>query len=605
MADKITKRTLSRKRILGNTILLLIPFIILLLRLYQVQIIEGLVHRNQTDRQAIKYVITPPVRGQIYSADGKILAGNKSHYDLTMNPSQMRSRSGYIYTSSYMLNTATFIQNNLVNRTHNLNIKSLRKRMQLDMAQPIVLYKDLTEEEITRVAEFSPPIKGLDISQRIERDYPLPGVASHILGYTTWKNRTQKFNNSKNKFSTFTSKELLGNSGLEYLYDKELSGYPGIKNVLMDPLGFVVKELPGSTYPVNGFDLVLTIDSKAQAAADNALKGHTGAIVAINPQNGAILAIASSPTYDLSQLTPKLLAEMSNDNVGRPTYNRATAGTYMPGSIVKPLVALAALEHGDISFDTTCDCKGYIYVGGRQVRCAKRDGHGVLNLSDAIVVSCNPYFIQTGMTCKLKVLQPMFEAAGFGSKTGCFDPLVKYLGTLPSAETAFRIRRRNWTASDTALASIGQGLIQLSPLQAALYTAALANGGKLWKPFIVQQIKNKDGQIIKSTMPSLRNTLPASQKNLDFIRDAMINAVKGDNASARAMLASGIPLAAKTGTAEVDGSFKRYKNTWIICYGPIPDPSFAVACIIEKGDSGGRTTAPVVVNFLKQWLTAK
>ena len=398
----------------------------------------------------------------------------------------------------------------------------------------------------------------------------------------------------------YSLKEIHGTSGIEARFDRELSGNTGIKTMLIDPSGFTRDELKGSIAKIDGLSLRLTIDSKAQAAAEQALLKNTGALVAINPRNGAVIAMASSPTFNLAEMTSKLYSDMANDNDGKPLFNRATLGMYMPGSIVKPLVSLAGLESGILTPETEYDCCGYYQVGDRKIGCAKRSGHGVLSLVDAIAVSCNPYFINAGLQCKVEGLNAIYSKAGFGSRTG-FE-LAEANGVVPSQAAAKRFFNRNWIMIDTAYASIGQGAIMVTPLQAACYTAALANGGKLWRPFIMWQLLNNDGEIVQETQPKLNGTLPASQQNLEIVRNAMIEAVSGENTSATSMQASIVPLAAKTGTAEVGEGNAKHKNTWIICYGPLPEPTFAVACVVEHGASGGRTTAPVVVDFINAWL---
>ena len=388
-------KILAHWRILLCGLLCVLPLLLLLCRLWQVQIVQGSRINERVRKQSTRFIITPPVRGQIYSADGKILAGNRSHYDLTLNPSEMRTRGGFVTTSSYMLNVASFVEENLVRRENELDIETLRKRVRRDMAQPVVIYRDLNDEEIARCVERTPKLRGLEVTQRIEREYPLPGVATHVLGYTGWRNRNLQYTSEHGSHNTFSSRELLGNAGLEKQYDSLLSGSTGFRIVLMDSMGYVRDVLPGGTSPVDGMDLVLTLDSTAQQCADAALTGHTGALVALNVEDGAILACASAPTYNLAELDDALFRELLGDVKGKPMLNRAVSGKYMPGSIVKPLVALAALENGTSGRDTVYDCNGEYVLGNAHIGCARRYGHGTLDLSQAIAVSCNPYFIRS------------------------------------------------------------------------------------------------------------------------------------------------------------------------------------------------------------------
>ncbi|HQL10763.1 MAG TPA: penicillin-binding transpeptidase domain-containing protein, partial [Lentisphaeria bacterium] len=237
------------------------------------------------------------------------------------------------------------------------------------------------------------------------------------------------------------------------------------------------------------------------------------------------------------------------------------------------------------------------------IRCARRYGHGPLDLLEAITVSCNPYFIHAGVETGIDVLNPMYAAAGVGEKSG-FDLAERYAGIIPSRDMALRHWRRPWVVIDTAFVSIGQGGIEITPLQAAMFTAALANGGKLLRPYLVQNVVSADGKVVNNTPVVIRHRLPASPEHLRLVQQGMENAVAADYGSAKELRDAGIPLAGKTGTAEVGPKANRHHNTWIICYGPLPEPRYALACLIEKGDSGGRTAAPIAARFFREWLSA-
>lgn len=591
--------TVAQRRCILVGMLALAPLVLLIYQLHSMQVVNGEKIRETTEKQYTRYVISPSVRGQIISADGVVLAGNRDYYDLAFFPSLMRNPRGIFLTSSDMLKKVTFLENEIFKRPSEIkNINLLRRRMSQDMAQPITVFKNITEEEIARCEELSPQIKGIAVVPHIERDYPFPGIATHLLGMTNWQD-------CKLPQKTYAIKELNGVNGLEKRFNSELAGISGIKVVLKDPNGFIREEKPGEILKEDGCDLILTIDSKAQIAADTVLKGRRGALIAIDVHSGAVIAMASAPTFDLSSMNSEYYAALSSDEKGRPLLHRALSGTYMPGSIVKPLVALAALESGSATKDTVFNCQGYYFLGNRKIACAKRWGHGELDMATAIAVSCNPYFIHTGITSKMENLSNMYRAVGFGRTTNFDIPEAmppERVGTIPSEDTARRLWRRKWIVSDTAYVSIGQGALVITPLQAAAYVAGLANGGDIYRPFVVRQIRHQSGIIMKKTVPTVQYRIPATRENLDFIRGAMTDAVTMRGASANALQNAGIPLAAKTGTAEVGSAEKRTKNTWIICYGPLPNPEFAIACVIEDGESGGKTTAPIVVDFIRKWL---
>ena len=600
-------------RMLALAIIMLLPCPLIIARLYELQVIRHEEFNDLVKNKQQRIIITPPVRGQIYSSDGIILAGNRAHYDLTIYPSQMDTGYNFFTTSNAILKIATDLEVNLLKRSNDIkNMKTLRDQLRRDMAHPVVIFKDLTEEEIAKCADLMPLPKGGAIETRIEREYPMPGIATHILGITKWQQRPIPNKN------TYSSMEISGVNGLEKRFNNELAGRTGFKTVLNDPSGFVFDELPDSIDKIDGFNLILTLDSKAQAAADEALAEAVinygensmpmdymtgrppvfGALVALDIHTGAVLAIASSPTYDLSTMTPSMHAQFSKDTQINRLFNRALLGEYMPGSIIKPLVALAALEKGTLDQHSPYTCLGYYTIGNSRISCARTYGHGELEMMEAIAVSCNPFFINAGILCTIDVLQPMYAAAGIGENPG-FE-LRTQTGLLPAKNLK---ATKRWTNTDTAFVSIGQGSILLTPLQAACYAAALGNGGTLWRPHLVKRFVSKDGLVISETTPLKRRELPVTQEHLKIVQKSMEMAVTGPSASANAMSLAPVAVAAKTGTAEITPpNAKKRKNTWIICYGPLPNPVFAVACVLEYGASGGKTTAPVVVNFLNKWL---
>ncbi len=309
--------------------------------------------------------------------------------------------------------------------------------------------------------------------------------------------------------------------------------------------------------------------------------------------------MASSPTYNVAGLTQRAFAALVRDDSGRPLLNRAVNGLYTPGSIVKPLIALAALERGHLDPEGFYECTGRFMVGNHAICCAKRSGHGLLNLKQAITFSCNPYFMEAGCHTRIEELYPFFAAAGFGEKTGLDFP-ESVSGIAPHREYALKNLHRNWLKVDTAYASIGQGIVMLSPLQAALYPAALANGGILYKPYLVEKIISEQGEILRQTAPVIRHRMPASQEHFSLLRSAMESAVQAEGGSASGLQFTGLSLADKTGTAEIGSGEDRKKDTWVICYGPLEAPKYAIACLIEEGDSGGRTAVPVVALFLRR-----
>lgn len=588
-------------RVTFLAVVFLVFLLMLVLRLWQVQIVQETDHIVAVERESLRPERINAVRGRIYASGGEALVDNQSVYDLGFYVSEMRRPGRMRHTINHILAGEKAVMA-AIGRESVLTASILERHIRVRSAQPVIVAENLTEEEMAKFAEMFPAVEGARIIPRVYRWYPHPGVASHLLGYTGW-NLPDGKDISEDFPRLFVSRELVGRTGLEKAFDNALKGQPGARLHRVDSIGYVREDVGGEQLPENGDDLFLTIDLVAQQAAEKVLDGHVGALVAVDVNTGAILALASSPTYDLATLTGEKIVQMGRDEISRPMVNRATQGVYMPGSIVKPLMALALLENGVVTAEDEYDCIGYFKLGSHRIRCARRWGHGILSLQEAISVSCNPYFIAGGVQCGIDNLAPFFAAAGFGERSG-FE-IYDAAGIAPAREIAERYAKRSWTISDTAYASIGQGLIEVTPLQAAMYAAALANGGTLYRPYVISEIRTQEGELLQHSLPVVRNRLPVKPENLAIVREAMHMAVTSSDGGARGLAGVDLDLAGKTGTAEVGYGENRHKNTWTIAFGPYADPQYAVACIIERGNTGGSTTVPIVAEFFRLWLTAQ
>ncbi|MFA6815019.1 MAG: penicillin-binding protein 2 [Lentisphaeria bacterium] len=601
------KRNFWREKIEFRTavcaIVLSVLFGLLLVRLWQVQVLQGSEYLYKTTQQSVRPIRLNPVRGRIFSSEGVPLADNISHYDLAIYISKMRQPGSREKTLDYIMRMKNLVAN-LLHRESPLMREDILKHMRQRPVLPMIWFNNLSDRDVAIISEITPPLPGVVILPRNERSYPMGSLASHILGFTAW-NWPDGREVQQDYSRIYLSRELQGRSGLEKLYNEALSGNAGAQLVQVDSLGYVHQQLEKIAVQHHGSDLILTIDTKAQKIAEDLLEGYVGAMVLMDVHTGAVLAMASAPTYDVSRINYNRYQELrAREKTDMPMLNRAVNGFYTPGSIIKPLTALAALQCGAITPETTYECIGYYKLGNVKIHCAKRWGHGVLDLRHAISVSCNPYFINTGIKTGIDHLAPMYIAAGLGERTGI--ELTEYNSSLaPYRGLAQKLWNRNWLTIDTAYISMGQGPITVSPLQMAVYVSALANGGKIMRPYIIQALRGADGSLEKVTTPKIRHRLPVLPAYLQCVKDGMIMAVEEPGASAASLKDAGIQLAAKTGTAEVGSGKDKYKNTWIICYGPAEEPAYALACVIEHGRSGGRTVGPLVKSFFLQWLGAE
>ncbi|MGN0891918.1 MAG: penicillin-binding protein 2 [Oligosphaeraceae bacterium] len=590
-----------RGRTMFCAVVVLLLVLLLLLRLWQVQVLSGPELQARARRQAIRPVRLNPVRGRILDASGAPLAENEDRYDLVFYVSEMRQPGRQSRTIEHIL-TLERILASYLGRASGLQREAVLRQMTRRPILPLTVFQDLTPEERIAFSEYLPIPPGVEIMPVAVRRHPRPGLLSHLLGYT---GRSQPDGSDvlEDLPRLYATSETRGRSGLEMAFDEELAGKPGVELLLVDPVGYARRRIGERRPPENGHDLHLTIDSQAQAAAEAALEGQAGALVVVEAHSGAVVVMASSPSFNLEELSSPRLQAFLKDEKNRPMFNRATQGTYTPGSIVKPLVALAALEEVPELTQEEYVCDGRFLLGNTAIRCAQRYGHGLVDLPRAIRVSCNPYFIWLGQEMGIDRLGEYMAEAGFGAKSGI--EVGDAAGISPTRAVARRLWRRNWLAIDTAYVSIGQGAITITPLQAALYAAALANGGVLYTPYTVRKITSPSGELLQEIPPRIRGRLSVSPENLALVQEAMAQAVESREGGATGLRIPGLPVAAKTGTAEVGRGEGRHKNTWVIAFFPAHEPKYALACLVERGESGGKTAVPVAARFLKKWLLAE
>ncbi len=591
----------------------------LVARLWYEQVQRGPEHVQRIMHQSIRRERIAPVRGRIFSRDGVVLADNIPTHEVLFHLHEMKQprRRGGPSTREFIL--ATIEQTALVlGREHELDMVQvearLRHHMRVYPALPFKAFDNLSQAEMARLYSLMPGFPGLEINTRMKRLYPLGDVGAHWLGYVGLRSSDQSPDGER--YDYFLP-ELIGYKGLERLYDSHLSGEGGMRLMRVDNLGMYHDQLDQVRRPRMGDNLVLNIDSRAQKIGQSLLKGREGSLVLLDVRSGAVLAMVSEPSYDL----PTMLAMVSDFSFDRktvgdqfraleeapekPLQNRAILAGYNCGSIIKPLIALSALEHEVITPDTIIDCPGYYQIGESRIRCSARWGHGEIDLHKAIEVSCNTYFIDIGLRTGIANLEETLASGGIGQPTGLEldSPYAK--GILPGRDEKKRRQGIPWYTGDTALISIGQGFIGVSPLQAAVFTAAIANGGLLLRPRLVKAVQTVDANPVIVTRPDVRGQLAASPENLQMVREAMHSVIHGPNASAKSAQTEVIELAGKTGTAEVGSGDGRYKNVWFICFGPYTEPRYAVAVFIEHGESGGKTAAPIARQFFEHYLVAE
>ncbi len=581
-------------------LLVLIAFLmfsVLVIRLWIMQMVRSSEYEYKDRKQSARRIRIPAMRGEILARDGTAIVRNRPSFNVLFHPGEMtteRSRD----QAKFIMDNADQVAN-VLGRENPLTLENVRRHLNYRPGLPLTAFKDLTEEERGRLDELYPPVRGLEVTAEPMREYPFGSLAAQLIGYVG--NEDPGDADDRREYFYYLP-SLEGRSGLEYQYNKKLSGKAGSQFVMVNSNGFVHEQLEEPTPPENGFDLCLTLDIDGQLAAERALKGRRGAIVVMSANSGAVRVMASSPTFPPADFVPSISRarfKELNEDPARPFLNRAVQGSYMPGSTIKPLTALAALENG-IPETKTYDCEGatpHGYTG--RIRCTGI--HGNLDMRRAIMKSCNVYFVELGIEVGINAISRMFESAGIGRKTDI--EIAERAGYLPKDGPS-------WNENETAYVSIGQGKVEVTPLQAAVFYGAIANGGTMYRPYLIDHIYDHDRLSgarlnVFDAVPLKTGRLAASQKSLDIVREGMYLVVHDSGGSGRRGNIRSADLYAKTGTADVGRGANATKNTWFNGFVKHPRTGelLSFAAVVEQGESGGGTTAPIVAEMFTEWFS--
>jgi penicillin-binding protein 2 len=585
------------KRLFFVTIFVFAAFSALTLRLWFLQAVKGESYRAQSENNRIHVQEIPPFRGLILDRNGEPLVDNVPSFNLYITPDEIKNKEQLVRNLKILIN----IDSNDVEKKL-LNIKKSQSY------QPVLVKKNLSREELATIETHSTNLDGAQVEERYQRSYIFGNFASHIIGYMGEISEKEL---ASDEYPDATSGDYVGKFGVEERWQKELSGEKGGKNVEVDATGRKWQEL-SKELPVSGQNITLTIDKKLQAAAENMLTDKTGAIVAMDPATGEILAMASSPTFDpnafitgIDKTEWKALTAGKNS----PLTNKAISGQYAPGSVFKIVMALAGLEEGVVSQEDAVSCPGAYEFGGRAFHCWQKKGHGGVNLHRALRESCDVYFYKLGNKLGIERIAKYAKMCGLGSKTNIELDSEKG-GLIPNNEWKKKRFGVPWQPGETISASIGQSFVLVTPVQAASLISTVFNGGKVYEPKIVKEIK--DGKnIVYESKPTLVRELKVKKENLEIVKSGLVAVVNesGGTAYNSARLRE-VTVAGKTGTAQVValdkksvGDSNEYKDhAWFVGLAPAENPKIAIAVIIEHGGHGGSAAAPFARDLIKEYL---
>ncbi|MDR0932334.1 MAG: hypothetical protein LBM70_04865 [Victivallales bacterium] len=607
--------------ILGGIIVII--FFIMIIRLAYVQIKSADQSIETISRQSLRRIRIPAKRGKIYTRDLLLLAGNSSDLNLVFYPQEMRQKGGQRKTVKYIFDVAETISK-AIGKPNPLTERDITVHLNFQPGLPLTLFRQLSVRELERALESARKFPGVDIAPDESRTYPEGILAAHIVGYT--RNEDAQNASDRRDYSYYIP-DRIGVQGVERVFDRlpgvlpsqadytpqsgtlatplGLRGMPGYSLFQVDHLGLIRRKIISRIEPHHGNNVILAIDSRAQKIAESLIAGQRGAMVILDASNGDVVASASAPSYNLSAgfstIIRKDYYKKLLNSPSRPLYNRAFLGNYTPGSILKPLVALAFLNSG-ISPDETVNCDGAAIVNGVRIRCAARYGHGMVNLHSALEKSCNDYMIENSQAVGFEPIADVLHSAGIGQKTGVELPEIS--GTFPGNVSKRRSDPNavRWNSYDTALLSIGQGIITLSPLQAAVYAAAIANGGKIYKPHVVWKVVDANGNALYERTIEKVGELVAIPDALEAVHSGMYAVVNSSGGSGKEARVEGLEIHGKTGSAEVGSGANRFLTTWFIAFVTYREKTYSCCIMIEEGRSGGKSCAPLAAEFFRRFL---
>ena len=587
-------------------------------RLVQLQVFDHEVFAEKSQGNRIRIEALPPTRGLIFDRKGRVLAENLPAYQLELIPEQVADLDDTLKRLADI---------ELIDRKE---ISAIRSRaVQGPRFKPVTLRVRLSDSEIANFAIQRPRFPGVDFQPRLVRHYPNGESIAHALGYVGAVDISDL---QRLDAAAYVATAHTGKTGIEYKFETDLHGSPGYRQVVTNARG---RQIPTDTRelalsldnkesPLPGANIYLSIDLDLQLLATEELAGRRGSVVAIDPENGEILALVSAPAFD-----PNIFATgMSTDDFtalqsdpGQPLFNRAVRGAYPPGSTIKPMLALAALETGATNLTRRNFCRGFYTLpkSTHRYRDWKPEGHGAMDLHDAIAQSCDVYFYEISTVIGIDRMHSFLDQFGLGQYTG-IDMVGEHRGLVPSKEwkrSAFRNRAdQTWFPGETVIASIGQGFMLATPLQLANATAALAMRGKRFRPHLVAATEDPISGARTMIAPQALNDVGITNEFYwESVISAMHDVMQGERGTARAAgQGASYEMAGKSGTVQVFsvGQDEEYEEEEIaehlrdhalfISFAPVDNPKIAVAVIVENGRSGSRTAAPIARAMMDRYL---
>lgn len=592
-----------RRRTQFLIVLASVVFLFLIGRLFFLQVVQGERFTYLSENNRIRLKKIPGTRGMVFDRKGQLLVDSRPSFDLLFVPEDSTDPEATLRSLARFLG-----------REEGELLKLLKQNNSRVPFEEIVVGRDVDWRSVVTVETRQLDLPGVNLRIRPRRSYLLDTMAAHLLGYLGEIGPRQL---TILKQKGYEMGDEFGQFGLEKRWEEFLRGRSGGQQVEVNALGQRVRVLH-EVEDVPGNSVFLTLDRDLQETAGEAMQGKDGALVALDVNNGAVLAMVSNPAFDPNAFARGITAEewrgLMRDRL-HPLNNRAVQGTYPPGSTFKIVLAVAALEEGVIQPETPLSCHGSMAFGNRVFRDWKKEGHGSVDLHKGMVQSCDVYFYQLGQRLGIDRIAKYARMLGLGERTGIALDDEK-TGLIPDTEWKKKRFGQPWFPGETPSVSIGQGYVNVTPLQMANLIATVANGGTLYRPWFVRRVESLDGTLISEYGPEKIRTLPLKETTLKYLRRSLrdvVNSGGGTGGRARSTL---VEIGGKTGTAQVAemrGAYVKSEqlsyfirdHAWFVAFAPVENPEIAVVTLVEHGGHGGSAAAPLAKKVIEKYFSLK
>lgn len=577
----------GRRRVMVMAGIAITALLLIVCQLWYLQVLEGGRFQEASDKNRIRIRPIAAPRGILFDRKGLPLVDNRPAFTLSLIPRELERDP--VKRDATLGRVAALLQIPFA------ELQEAVTKVSPDSILPVRVRRGLSMDDVARVEEWKIELPGVIVEVEPQRAYPNSRFAAHLLGYV------REANDEQLKQGRYRRGDMVGQSGLERLLDEFLRGKDGGERIEVDAFGRQMR-LIQSTEPHPGAQVVTTIDRRIQEAAEKAMEGHAGAVVVMDPRNGDVLAMVSTPAFEIDRFTGTIdrnawLRVIQDPD--HPLLNRTIQTQYAPGSVFKIVVAAAGLQEGTIVPTDRTHCTGEFHLGEWTFKDWKAGGHGSVDLLGAIRESCNVFFYEKGLKVGGPVIAKYASAFGLGEATQIDLPGEK-LGLIPQPKLRRDKRVGGWHAGETVNMSIGQGAVLVTPMQIARFMSAVANGGVLWKPRLVQRIERPDKGVVWSDGGSVTGHVELSPMVWAFLRQSLWSAVNEGGTGAGARIA-GLDIAGKTGTAQMISKSKAEKgqdHAWFASFAPVGEPEVVVVVLVERGGKGGQVAAPIARKVL-------